>query len=349
MNDAKSSEIDFLAQYPFLRDASISDDLKKFLLERSIQSSNEAWTRQFEVKKWRWSTPLAVALTGLITLGGNFLFNYMNSDADARRKSTAAEREFEYKIVEQQLTQTKNEAERASVLLFLVRAGVLTGLKTEELTKMAEASLKKEGKSADTIGVPSLGAPRATARGLGGTIRSDDDILDRIMMWQGGFVVAPDDPLNPSNAGITLATLSSHLGRAATIDELKTLPRSTIHDIYRKKYIDRATPGIKDFRVRAALVNLAIWSGPVRAIRSLQSALSKITGKEQSSDGELTPEMVSQANSVPDQDLLIEHMNCAHLDFLKKLRVFERYKDDLINRLREFSPETSHNVCPELS
>jgi hypothetical protein len=170
----RSWDADILSRYSFLKDASLSDDLKKFLLDKSIEVRNSAWTKQLEERKWRWSTPLAVALTGLITMGGNFLFDYWKTtqtqtfqersgDVDATRKAKAVEREFEFKIVERELSQAKSEAERARVLLFLVRAGVLNGLNASELKVMAEASLAAQGKEADSIGVPSLGArePRA--------------------------------------------------------------------------------------------------------------------------------------------------------------------------------------------
>ena len=33
-----------------------------------------------EASKSRWNTPLAIALTGLITLTGNFLFDYLRAE-----------------------------------------------------------------------------------------------------------------------------------------------------------------------------------------------------------------------------------------------------------------------------
>jgi hypothetical protein len=160
---------DILSKFGFLKDAGLSDDLKKFLIDKSLEADNSSWTRRLEEKKWRWSTPLAVALTGLITLGGNFFFDYwkagrtqsleeMTTEADARRKASAEERGFEFKIVERELTQDdKSEGDRARVLLFLVRAGVLNGLNKDELTKMATASLEKEKINPNDIGVPTLG------------------------------------------------------------------------------------------------------------------------------------------------------------------------------------------------
>jgi hypothetical protein len=158
---------DPLTRYPFLKDAALSDDLKKFLIEKSVQSDLTKWANQFEVRKWRWSTPLAIALTGVITIGANFAADYwkaqqkqtieaQSSDSEAKRKATAAEREFEYRIVERELSQDKPEKDRARVLLFLVRSGVLNGLNAGELRQMAQDALDDKG----TVGVPSLGVAR---------------------------------------------------------------------------------------------------------------------------------------------------------------------------------------------
>jgi hypothetical protein len=159
---------DLINQFPFLSDPSLSDELKKFLVEKSIQKETAAWSNQLETRKWRWSTPLAIALTGVITIGANFAVSYWmaqqkqgldvaSADAEAKRRTISNEREFEYKIVERELGQEKSEGERAQVLLFLVRAGVLNGLNVTELKNMAEAALRKEGKEPSVVGIPSLG------------------------------------------------------------------------------------------------------------------------------------------------------------------------------------------------
>jgi hypothetical protein len=163
--DDLTQQHDLLSKYSFLKDTNLSDDLKKFLVEKSIETGNAVWTRQMEEKKWRWSTPLAIALTGAITIGVNFFFDYWRAtqaqsnqektgDADARRKASAEERQFEYKLVERELGQEKTEADRAKVLLFLVRAGVLNSLNVVELKSMADAALKDKNQD---IGIPSLG------------------------------------------------------------------------------------------------------------------------------------------------------------------------------------------------
>jgi hypothetical protein len=149
--------VDVLKEFSFIKDDSLSDDLKKFIIDKVIENSNNQRTRQLEERKWRWSTPLAVALTGLITLGGNFFFDYLRGGAEADRKAIEDTREFEFQIIEKELSDKEKESDRARVLLFLVRAGVIKDLNADALKEMALAGLGDT--PPDKIGVPSLAPP----------------------------------------------------------------------------------------------------------------------------------------------------------------------------------------------
>lgn len=128
---------------------------------------------EFERRKFIWSTPFVAALTGLITLSATFIFERMTAKDDTENTITleqvkneleesvsrlkqelaldtseslasfeaeAKEREFQYEIVRSELNKEgKTNAERAAVLLFLARAGVLNALDAEALQAMAEA------------------------------------------------------------------------------------------------------------------------------------------------------------------------------------------------------------------
>lgn len=60
----------------------------------------------------------------------------------AEIQATAEERKFQYEIVKSELEKSsKSNSERAAVLLFLVRAGVLNTLRTDELKQMAEEQI----------------------------------------------------------------------------------------------------------------------------------------------------------------------------------------------------------------
>jgi hypothetical protein len=134
-----------------------------------------------ERTKFLWNTPVVAALAGLLTLSATFIFDRLtakdetthkitleeitskleNSEArlrqelemtssrtHARLEAEAKEREFQYEIVRSELTNPdKTNAERAAILLFLVRAGVLNSLNGEELRKMAEAQIERPDKS----------------------------------------------------------------------------------------------------------------------------------------------------------------------------------------------------------
>ncbi|OCP05795.1 MULTISPECIES: hypothetical protein [unclassified Ensifer] len=114
-------------------------------LEKSRQERREG-------SRSRWSTPLAVALTGLITLTGNFIFDYLRADNQASIAAISARQQFQYKILEKELADKKTEVERAKVLLFLVRIGVLDQLNQPEIEKIALAALPPDS----PVGIPSL-------------------------------------------------------------------------------------------------------------------------------------------------------------------------------------------------
>jgi lysozyme family protein len=65
----------------------------------------------------------------------------------------------------------------------------------------------------------------------------DRDILNILVLHEGSeFTNDPDDSGGPTRWGITIGTLSSWLGRPATIDEVRNLDRSTAETIYRSIY-----------------------------------------------------------------------------------------------------------------
>lgn len=83
-----------------------------------------------------------------------------SSDADAKRTASKEEREFAFKIIEKELSKAGDTTSRATVLLFLVRAGVLNSLNRAELEGMAEADIRNAGEDPSKIGIPpTLGRP----------------------------------------------------------------------------------------------------------------------------------------------------------------------------------------------
>lgn len=98
--------------------------------------------------------------------------------------------------------------------------------------------------------------------------------LNFTLKYEGGYVNHPNDPGGPTNYGITQNVLAGWRGRPVSSTDVKNMPKSEAADIYRANYW-RAVRG-DDL---PAGVDLVVWdygvnSGPTRAIKALQSALS---------------------------------------------------------------------------
>lgn len=98
-----------------------------------------------------------------------------------------------------------------------------------------------------------------------------EHLIDEVLRNEGGFVNHPADRGGPTNFGITQATLSRFLQRAATIEDVRELDVSTARDIYELRYyraprIDKLPPPIQPF-----VFDSAVNHGPRRAIRFVQT------------------------------------------------------------------------------
>lgn len=122
---------------------------------------------------------------------------------------------------------------------------------------------------------------------------SYDKLVSEIMVAEGWpkFTDKPNDRGGPTKGGITLGALSTHLGRQATVEELKALPEATARTIYEQAYI--VAPGfsrLNDERIVAYLVDIAVTSGQKRSIRYLQRVVGAVD------DGNLGPKTAAMAN-----------------------------------------------------
>lgn len=119
-------------------------------------------------------------------------------------------------------------------------------------------------------------------------------IVAKIMAAEGWptFTCDPADHGGATKGGITLAALSAHLARQATVDELRDLPETTARAIYWVDFIQK--PGfalIEDDRLAEYVVDIAVTSGPARAIRYLQ----RVAGAKD--DGVLGPKTAAAVNT----------------------------------------------------
>lgn len=110
---------------------------------------------------------------------------------------------------------------------------------------------------------------------------TENEILDGVLVREGGYTNDPKDAGGPTKYGITAATLGSwrNLGRSATAAEVEALSANEAKAIYAERYINgpRFTPGaIRYEPLRVQLIDFGVNSGPERAIRWLQRLLKEV-------------------------------------------------------------------------
>ncbi len=118
-----------------------------------------------------------------------------------------------------------------------------------------------------------------------------DPIIKDIIRREGGFVDDPDDRGGATKYGITQETLSEHLGRPASRDDVFNLSEMTAALIYEERYIkaphfDR----IENEPLRGLVVDCGVNHGPSRAAKWLQQAV-KVTA-----DGAVGPNTLTALN-----------------------------------------------------
>ncbi|WP_017941704.1 glycoside hydrolase family 108 protein [Thioalkalivibrio sp. ALE6] len=125
-----------------------------------------------------------------------------------------------------------------------------------------------------------------------------DQLIDRILEREGGFVDHPDDRGGPTNMGITQGTLSEYFGRQATVDEVRKLRQDTARAIYRDRYWHK--PGFHSLELPTALADMVldagVHHGPYQATRMLQRAAGTT---DDGIIGPLTQEAVLTSDLIP--------------------------------------------------
>jgi len=105
---------------------------------------------------------------------------------------------------------------------------------------------------------------------------SDDDILDYILQFEGGFTNNPADHGGPTKYGITAADYGRylHLPGVASAAQVSEMAREEAVAIYKQEYI--ALPGfsaVSDGTLKLVIVDSGVLFGTGRACRWLQQAL----------------------------------------------------------------------------
>lgn len=156
--------------------------------------------------------------------------------------------------------------------------------------------------------------------------------LSQVLKHEGGYADHPADPGGATNMGITRKTLARWRGIAPWWDlpkaDVKALARSEAAAIYKALYWNRCRAGSLPAGLDLALFDFAVNSGPVRAIKTLQTLLGVVA------DGFVGPVTLGAvAKRAPRP--LVEALCDARLGFLKRLGTFSTFGRGWTRRVAE--------------
>jgi lysozyme family protein len=136
-----------------------------------------------------------------------------------------------------------------------------------------------------------------------------------VLQHEGGFVQHPRDPGGATNFGITRETLSRARGRGASVEDVRLLTQEEAASVYRRFYWDAIRADALSPGLDLAVFDLAVHSGPTKAVRLLQGAVGA------PADGVVGPVTLEAARRA-DPGETIRRLARARLGFLSRLRIW---------------------------
>lgn len=120
--------------------------------------------------------------------------------------------------------------------------------------------------------------------------------LDKVAVFEGGYVNDPADSGGETNHGVTLKFLQSVQPEATSAD-LKKLTKADARQLFRTHFVDKPQLNLLPDVAQAEAIGLSINAGPRRAIKVLQGA----AGVAQ--DGKLGPETIRAVGKLSNEDI----------------------------------------------
>lgn len=141
--------------------------------------------------------------------------------------------------------------------------------------------------------------------------------MENVFKFEGGYVDHPRDPGGATNMGITIGTLSRYLGRRATKNEVRNLPKEVALEIYRANYWNKVKGDLLPFGFDYVAMDGAVNSGPSRGVRWLQKAVGA------KADGVAGPQTVARAKAA--SVAAISEACNQRMGFLRRLSTWDTF------------------------
>jgi lysozyme family protein len=118
-----------------------------------------------------------------------------------------------------------------------------------------------------------------------------DQLIDRLIQREGGYVNHASDRGGPTNFGITQATLAAWRERPVSAADVQAMGKDEAKAIYRDRYFTRpGFDGVQDPELQELVFDFAVNSGPGAAAKGLQTALKDMGLYQGAIDGGFGPQ-----------------------------------------------------------
>lgn len=151
-----------------------------------------------------------------------------------------------------------------------------------------------------------------------------DQAFTKLLGHEGGYVNHPNDPGGETNWGITVAVARQH-GYAGN---MRDLSQDVAKRIYKAAYWDKVQADALPAKVRYAVFDAAVNSGPGQAARWLQRALGV------ADDGRIGPITIAYARQA-DPEALAMKMLAQRLRFMTNLTAWPSFSRGWARRIAD--------------
>jgi lysozyme family protein len=158
--------------------------------------------------------------------------------------------------------------------------------------------------------------------------------LKKMLAHEGGYVDHKLDPGGMTNLGVTQRVWEEWVGHEVDEKQMRALTPETVAPLYKRKYWDAVRADELVAGVDYCVFDVAVNSGPGRAIKFLQSCVGTTP------DGGFGPATLAAVKkSEEDSERLIELYCAKRLEFLQSLKTFETFGKGWSRRVAEVKDE----------
>jgi len=151
-----------------------------------------------------------------------------------------------------------------------------------------------------------------------------------MLKHEGNYVDHPKDPGGRTNLGVTQRVWEEWLGRPVSEKEMRALTPTMVKPLYKRKYWDAVRADDLVAGVDYCVFDVAVNSGPGRAIKFLQSCVG---ATPDGGFGPITMALTKKAEQDPAK--LIKQYCATRLEFLQSLRTYETFGRGWKRRVEE--------------